>query len=287
MFKQKIQSVLNKILVKALQASNRERKENLLKQSLINLVPDISNQYSNFTVSPNDEYLTEKVRTLHAFQISTLLSVVDLFSKEFPSNSPVNVVDIGDSAGTHLRYLAGIRDGLLLKTPINSLSVNIDQEAVNRIRAKGLQAICCRAEELEQQPEGLTADIFMMFETLEHLINPIGFLETLSRKSNCSFFVVTIPYVYQSRIGLHQLRQGSSMVSNPENTHIFELAPADWKLLFKFSGWDVVFEDIYTQYPRFGFLRLTQPIWARLDFPGFYAVVLRRNPLNLQCYAGW
>jgi hypothetical protein len=55
---------------------------------------------------------------------------------------------VGDSAGTHLTYLKTLldRQGVQART----LSVNLDPVAVEKIRARGLEAIQCRAEALFQ-----------------------------------------------------------------------------------------------------------------------------------------
>jgi hypothetical protein len=122
---------------------------------------------------------------------------------------------------------------------------------------------------------------------LEHLFDPIGFLHTIAEKSACEYFLVTVPYVYRSRIGLHKIRAGDSGPMYAENTHIFELCPEDWDLLFAFSGWDVLLRDRYTQYPVKGLLRFTKAVWRKFDFDGFYGVVLKKNLENSKRYRDW
>jgi len=70
----------------------------------------------------------------------------------------------------------------------------------------------------------------------------------------------------------------------PENTHIFELAPNDWRLIFLHSGWEIVGEEIYRQYPSKCPLRLMKAYWKKCDFEGFYGAILRRNRAWAQCY---
>ena len=157
------------------------------------------------------------------------------------------------------------------------MSVNFDPIAIEKIREKGLKAILCRAEELHLQKDGIITDIFLSYEMLEHLFNLIEFLHTMALKSRCEYFVVTVPYVSSSRIGLHQLRNNSKNAIFAENTHIFELSPAEWKLIFQFSGWKVVYEKIYKQYPKSFPLYFTKFIWRKFDFEGFYGVILEKN----------
>jgi 2-polyprenyl-3-methyl-5-hydroxy-6-metoxy-1,4-benzoquinol methylase len=155
---------------------------------------------------------------------------------------------------------------------------------VRKVRDKGLEAILARAEDVALQ--GLNADIFVSFEMLEHLPNPIQFLKALSEKTTCKAFVVTVPYVAQSRVGLHHIRQGRSDQCTPENTHIFELCPADWRLLFSHAGWSVKKEMRYLQYPRFHALRVTKTLWERLDFEGFWGAILQRDHAWNERYVG-
>ena len=229
---------------------------------LKDIVPDIVHQYTSFAI--NSKYLELNVRAMHAFQ----MTLVNEALQKLPNNP--TVVDIGDSAGTHIQYIKGLHP----EQNIKSLSINIDQEAVNRIRTKGLEALCARAEELSFL--NIEADIFLLFETLEHLTDPIRFLERLSHVP-CKSLIVTVPYIAKSRVGLHHIRHGQQQqqVANAENTHIFEFSPKDWKLIFQHSRWAIITESIYRQYPKWPPLCLAQAYWRRYDFEGFYGVVLK------------
>lgn len=189
------------------------------------------------------------------------------------------IVDIGDSAGTHLQYLTG------LYSNIKCLSVNLDKEAVERIRAKGLNAVHARAEDLDQY--NINVDIFLSFQVLEHIMNPCSFLHKLSEKTNTKYFVVTVPYVRKSRVGLHHIRRSASETVKAENTHIFELSPEDWKLIVRHSGYDIVKERVYLQYPKRSFYRLTKYLWRRFDFEGFYGLILKRDNSWSSKYSDW
>ena len=97
--KSRIKENLPALLSKSLNAAAAEQKLTDIRSLLEKLVPDISEQYSEFKIT--DHYTEIKVRNMHAFQISLVKPVIDEFDQ------PV-IVDIGDSAGTHLQYLLGL-----------------------------------------------------------------------------------------------------------------------------------------------------------------------------------
>ena len=171
---------------------------------------------------------------------------------------------------------------------INTLSVNLDPVAVGKIKNKGLKALKCRAEELHLHPEfNSSIDLFLSYEMLEHLLDPISFLRQMAVKANCELFLITVPYVTRSRIGMHHIRRSNPGNVYAEGVHIFELCPEDWKRVFQFSGWEVIYEDRYTQYPKKNPLYFTKYIWRRVDFDGFYGVILKRNLELSNRYQDW
>src|SRR6185312_147149 len=101
------------------------------------------------------------------------------------------------------------------------LSANLDGSAVAKIRAKGLEAEECRAEELAAR--GLEAEVFLLYETLEHLPNPFQFLHDLAAKSRCRRLVLTVPYVRRTRLGLHHIREGLRESMTAERVHLLEM----------------------------------------------------------------
>lgn|SRR3989338_168875 len=244
-----------------------------LRKELENIVADIKDQYSCFQI--NDPYLEVKVRNLHAFQVSLLNRVIDSFRKAV-------IVDIGDSSGAHLQYIKALHGK---DKDINFLSLNIDPQAVARIRDKGFGALQAKAEDVDQH--NIQADIFLCFETLEHLTDPARFLYKISSNTKAHFLIVTVPYLRTSRVGFHHIRNNGSEKACAENTHIFELSPEDWKLLMRHSGWSAFFEQVYLQYPTKGVLRLTKNLWKRFDFEGFYGVILTRDNRWSAQYSDW
>ncbi len=267
-FRKTYQSLMKTSIEKA----SKEQGLKSLADKLTKIVPDITYQYSTFEV--NNPYIEVKVRNQHAFQISLVNEVISEFEKP-------TVVDIGDSAGTHLQYIMGLHP-----QKMQCLSVNLDAQAVEKIKQKGLEAVNARAEDLHEY--NIDADIFLCFEMLEHLMNPCHFLHELSTKTNAKYLVITVPYLQNSCVGLHHIRAGGGLRDvYAENTHIFELSPKDWKLLVRHSGWNVAQERIYLQYPKRGFLWITKALWRRFDFEGFYGMILTKDNTWSSKYMDW
>lgn len=261
------------ICTNSLKKAASEQGLNRLVLKLEEIIPDISDQYSTFKL--DTRYLKTKARNLHAFQISLVNKVIEEFQK------PV-IVDIGDSAGTHLQYIIGLHSK---NKDITSLSVNLDPEAIERIKAKGLNAVKARAEDLLDYNE--KADIILCFEILEHLMDPCHFLHQLSLRTNTKYLIISVPYLKNSRIGLHNIREGRKEEVHAENTHIFELNPQDWKLLIRHSGWSIIDEQVYLQYPKKGFFRIVKHLWKKFDFEGFYGLILKRDNFWSSKYLDW
>lgn len=268
----------NALRIKSICAAVREQELLPIYHQLSEIVQDITHQYSSSDI--DTEYLKTKVRAQQSFQIALVNEAL-----QFIDNSPedtLTIVDIGDSAGTHIQYIKGLHK----EYNFRCLSVNIDSEAVKRIKHKGLEAICARAEDLASF--SIDADIFLSFEMLEHLMNPCGFLHELSEKTNCKAFIVTVPYLANSRVRLDHIRHNQKRNVNPETTHIFELSPEDWRLIFKHSGWAIEAERIYLQYPKRSLFRfLWKRYWRHYDFEGFYGVILKPDKSWSDLYDGW
>ena len=270
--------VVSERRIKSIRDAIREQKLLPIYHQLTENVPDITHQYTSFDL--DSEYIKTKVRAQHAFQIA--LTSEALQSIHSSSGDALTIVDIGDSAGTHLQYIKELYHDRNLRC----LSVNMDSEAVGRIREKGMEAICARAEDLPSL--SIEADLFLSFEMLEHLMNPCGFLQGLSANTGCKVLVVTVPYLARSRVGLPHIRYGQKRSVNPEITHIFELSPEDWRLIFLHSGWSVQAERIYLQYPRRSIFRpFWKWFWRHYDFEGFYGAILKPDKSWSSLYNGW
>lgn len=269
-----------KVLTWSLIVSNKLRKENQLKSQLEKILPDLSQQYTTFTIDMNDNYLVTKLRCQHCFQVSICLKAISLLGKE----NNITLVDIGDSSGTHLIYIKEV----LKEKAIKTLSVNLDPISVQKIQAKGLDALLCKAEELHLEQEGkFKADIFLSYEMLEHLLNPIGFLHEMAMKSHCEYFAMTVPFVHKSKVALNLVRYNEKGTYHAETVHIFEFSPDDWDVIFKFTGWEIIYKDKYAQYPTIFPISLIKFLWRKVDFDGFYGVILKKNNQYSKMYLDW
>ncbi len=227
------------------------------------------------------EFWETKRRLLQAFQCRLMLKALG----GLPDRR-VTVVDIGDSSGTHMRYLRELTKG---NREIEAIGVNLDPRAVEKIRARGQKAVLCRGEELHRHLGGKPIDLFTSFETIEHLHNPALFLRRLARNFSCRAMVVTVPYQRRSRVGLLNVRQGFRKDIAAEEEHIFELCPDDWSLLMLHSGWGVVYSEVCRQYPVrmplvSGFLAR---LWRAAEFEGFWGAVLEKNTAFADRYKDW
>jgi 2-polyprenyl-3-methyl-5-hydroxy-6-metoxy-1,4-benzoquinol methylase len=272
--KDKIKDAGKKILVQSLKNAIREQKLEETYKQLEQILPNIDDQYTNDKIE--DEYYRTKIRGLHAFQISLVKKALELL--KYDGKQKMTIVDIGDSSGNHLLYLKAMFN------TIDSLSVNLDKNAVEKIIGKGLRAIHTRAEKVQEY--NINPDIYLSFEMIEHLHDPCNFLKAIS-ETNCKLFVATVPYVKQSRIGLHHITNKVETVQSGEAVHIFELSPEDWKLLFKHSGWEIAYERTYMQYPKIGAITPVKTYFKNKDYEGFYGAILKPNPLWKDRYKDW
>lgn len=242
------------------------------------IVPDISQQEESEKDVFN-EYVELKRRTLQAFQCRMMM-----YALENCNIGAVTVVDIGDSAGTHMLYLNALTKE---RFQLDTLSVNLDPRAIEKIRVQGLHAVLCRAEELDLGDRKI--DLFTSFQMVEHLHNPAIFFRRLAVKAKCERMVITVPYLRCSRVGLHHVRNESRKVIFAEDEHIFELSPKDWTLLLLHSGWKVKSSQIYYQYPRrWPVVRAALSwFWKNTDFEGFWGAVLEKDSLFSDFYQDW
>ncbi len=271
------QVILEQWRLWSLQKALAEQGRGPLMERLREIAPDLSRQYTSLEGAAG-AYAEMKRRGQHAFQCGLMLKALERFPR-----GRLQVVDIGDSAGTHMLYLKELAKE---KFKVETLSVNLDPEAVEKIRARGLPAMLCRAETLSLDRP---VDLFTCFETLEHLHDPSMFLRRLAKAPGDGRLLVTVPYQRQSRVGLRYIRREITRPVRAEEEHIFELSPGDWTLLFRHAGWRVVMEETYHQYPRrWPLLRgLWAWYWRRADFEGFWGALLEKDMSLSDLYQDW
>ncbi len=247
--------------------NNSNEFKNIWDESL-RTFPDFSQHFSIPTVDAEAE---ARIRMLISVETAFVKDSLDVILKV--NNKPVTYADIGDSDGS-VRYLL---TKLYDNGDIDSVGINLQQQAVDKIKKLGLNAICINAMDLPKQ--GKTFDVVSLFETLEHLPDPIGFLKSISSIVNKEL-IISVPYLRKSRIGLQYLndRWPTSEKATIENQHIFELSPYDWKKIMLHCGWKVKRERIIKAYPRFTYHRLLlEPYWRHMSFDGFWFVSLEKD----------
>lgn len=237
---------------------------------------DIVNQ--EFSEKTDTPVARLKRRALHWFQCSLMLKAL-----EGISSRELTVVDIGDSVGTQMRYLKGLTKD---KFDVDTISVNLDERAIERIKARGMKAIHSRAEDLDLGDKKI--DLFTSFQMVEHLHNPSIFFRRLAKKSKGNRILLTVPYLKRSRVGLHHIRNSFFKPIRAEEEHIFELSPKDWSLLMLHSGWKVAHSEIYYQYPRRSLLRwFWKMFWRATDYEGFWGAILEKDTKISDYYQDW
>lgn len=262
------------------QAADEQGLTPLMTQ-LRGIVPDLRDQFSlGFDEAEYARYWEIKMRAQQAWQIRCVQDALAAIGR-----SGVTLVDIGDSSGTHSTYIKAIapRDQVA-----RCIGVNLDAQAVARICAKGGEAIQSRAEELDLH--NIHADLFLSFETIEHLTDPLRFLHALAARGTAQYLLITVPYRRNSRFGGEHLRLGETEMPasmTAEEVHMYEFSPEDWTLLARFAGFRPVFTRIYRQYARRGASRLLAPLWRKLDFEGFFAIFAERDLSLARHYADW
>jgi SAM-dependent methyltransferase len=244
------------------------------------ILPDISDQYTGgWDRASYERYWELKIRGMHAFQISAIQAALD-----HVGGDSLVLADIGDSSGNHALYLRGLAPDRVARV----ISVNLDPVAIDKVRRKGGEAVLCRAEDLDVQ--GIQADLFMSFEMLEHLTDPIRFLHALATKAKTPWLLATVPYRRRSRFGGADIRLPPHRLPermNAEEVHVYEFSPEDWQLLARFAGFKPVFTRIYRQYPLRSPLRLTAPLWRSVDYEGFVALFFERDLSFASRYVDW
>jgi hypothetical protein len=168
------------------------------------------------------------------------------------------------------------------------ISVNLDPVAIEKINSKGGEGILCRAEDLGTLK--LQPNLFMSFEMIEHLTDPVRFLRSLSKSGGCEHLLMTVPYRRRSQFGGIHLRCAIDEMPEQmtaEGVHIFELNPQDWIYLARFAGYRVIFKDVYLQYPKYGLMRIMAPLWRHKDYEGFLALFLERDYTVANKYDSW
>ena len=237
------------------------------------VVSDLTDHYSGVTLS---SFYEKKVRFMLAAQTIFVAAEV---REVLVEKQQCALVDVGDSDGSlQLMLKSMFTDNGALSTA----GVNLQSEAVKRIQDRGLEGILIDAMDLHSR--GLDYDIVTLLETLEHIPNPIGFLESIHDVVR-ERLVISVPFVRNSRVALNYLDNlDDERRPTIENVHIFELSPPDWRKIFRHCGWKVAKEWTAYQYKPRSLWHITAPIWRRKDFEGFWLASLKKDNSGRERY---
>jgi hypothetical protein len=179
------------------------------------------------------------------------------------------VVDIGDSNGIFLKALGK-----------NGISVNISDVVIKSLRDLQIDVVLADAEHLPFQKKSIS--VVYLFETLEHVSNPIALLNEIGDACSKSL-IISIPYVSVTRI--HPYRYDPKRPIHEH--HIFEFTPEDFRKIISHTPFTIKKEQIVSVLDERGPLihRLVMFLWRHLleqdmfcgCFKKFYICYLERK----------
>lgn len=235
----------------------------------LNKLPDLTDHYATVKVPHEAQYRLRLLICAQALFVARCASRLAVTSP-----AVMTWVDVGDSDGAARMLLTASGQAPFVS---KTLGVNLEQEAVDQIRKNGLDAECMDAMNLRK--EGIEADLISVFETLEHLPDPIGFLRSMLDVVE-ERLLISVPFVRSSRVGLRYLEARWEAHKRPSysNNHVFELSPADWTKLFRHTGWGVENSWTVLQFPANGLLgMIMSAAWRKISFEGYWFVCLKRD----------
>jgi SAM-dependent methyltransferase len=156
------------------------------------------------------------------------------------------VVDLGDTNGIFLRSL---KQG--------GISVNISDPAVRSLHRRGIEAVKADVEFLPFKDGSI--EVVLLFETLEHLPNPIRALGEIGRVCSSSL-ILSIPLVGQTTI--HGSRYDPTRPVTQH--HIFEFSVQDFKQILTHTPFELERDHIATVLGGSGSIadRITIALWS-------------------------
>ena len=168
------------------------------------------------------------------------------------------VVDLGDTNGIFLRFL---KQG--------GIGVNISDPAVRSLHGRGLDAVKADIESLPFRDGSI--GVVLLFETLEHLPDPIRALREIGRVCSGSL-ILSIPYIRATNI--NAARSHGERPATQD--HIFEFSVPDLKRVLTHTPFEIRREGISTVMGGAGGIpdRVVIAIWS----------VLRERDMFLGCF---
>lgn len=264
--KSEIFSILS---TKAIQQAVRENADLLKMWNLSQTIfPELGNHFVGCTLKPRNVL---GIRFLTCSEALFLKERIEHLQKM--SESVESYLDIGDSDGSTRMLLQNSMDNFNMST----LGINLQTKAVEQVKQLGLDAECIDA--LDMHKTNRKYDIVSLFETLEHLTDPLGFLKSIHPVVN-KRLIVSVPFIDHSRVGLAYLQEKwpEHKVPTIENTHVFELSPNDWNKIFLHCGWCVEDQKVARPFPSHGSLKhIMRYAWKKISFEGYWFVSLKKD----------
>jgi SAM-dependent methyltransferase len=183
------------------------------------LAEDECHHYGDLTIhDPGLQYV------IQSFTIDRINFIRDSIGESLD----LRVADLGDSNGIFIRAIG--KDGI---------SVNISDPAIIALHAQGLTVVKADIEHLPFKSGSI--DTIFLFETLEHVPNPIRLLTEIERVVTRSV-ILSVPYVSETVV--HSTNYDPTRPQYQQ--HIFEFSPADLKKIVTHSNFKVKDERIAT-----------------------------------------
>lgn len=134
------------------------------------------------------------------------------------------ILDAGDSNGVILRNLQK-----------KGIGMNVSWDAAKNITKNGIQAICAKIDEIPLQFKSF--DYVILFQTLEHLPNPIQVLRDIAKICKKKLFI-SIPYVPRTYIHEAFYDPGRPRYQH----HIFEFCEGDFEKIITHTSFNITYK---------------------------------------------
>lgn len=219
---------------------NLERKLSLLTPEQ-KVLMDQEDEQSHYV-----DYVLEEKALQYLVQSETVDRI--RFIQENITDTPSSQIsDLGDSNGIFLRMIG--KDGI---------SVNISDPTVKALHKKGLDVVKADIQYLPFKTESL--DTVFLFQTLEHVPNPILMLQEIARICRGSL-ILSIPHV--SSTNIHPFYYNPDKPVHQQ--HIFEFSPTDFSHVITHTPFVLKADTITTVLDNEGgpLERITYFLWRR------------------------
>ncbi|HVN73478.1 MAG TPA: class I SAM-dependent methyltransferase [Methanoregula sp.] len=215
------------------------------------------------------DYVLEE-KALHYLVQSETIDRIQFINENTIIGSGSRITDLGDSNGIFIRVMG--KDGI---------SVNISDPTVKALHTRGLDTVKADIQYLPFKTNSL--DVVFLFQTLEHVPNPILMLQEIARVCRGSL-ILSIPYV--SKTHIHPFYYNPDKPLHQQ--HIFEFSPEDFSRVITHTPFTLKSDRITTVLDTGGspLERLTYFLWRHTRerdtlcgcFRKFYLCCLVKRP---------